>query len=104
MITLDKAAPPAATTVRIALRGDDTSTGTFVARVAPTYQTRVLAGTYDLLYSNSDSACPGMPWPCQQNHVLRTGVSLASAGALDIDIPTIALGGRVTLAGAMRRR
>jgi hypothetical protein len=100
-ITLDKAAAPAATSVKISLRGDDASTGTLVARVAPTYQTRILAGTYDLLYTNSESSCPGMPWPCQQNQILRTDVSIATAGALDIDIPTIALSGRVTLAGAM---
>lgn len=99
-ITLDTAAPPSTTGVRIRLRGDDGSTGTFVDRIQPTYEVRVLPGSYDLLYSNGQSSCTGTPWPCQDGPLLRAGVPINGSGALDVDIATIALVGRVTFSGA----
>ena len=59
----------------------------------------MIAGTYELLYDNPSTVCIGTPWPCQQQTAIRTGVAIA-AGALDVDIATIGISGRVTLADA----
>jgi hypothetical protein len=100
-VTLDHAAPPAGTQQRITLRGADKSTGTLVElAMSPSgaYATRLLEGTYDLFYSDN-TVCAASPWPCNNDAPLRDGVMIAGDGALDVDVPTILVAGRVTFAG-----
>jgi hypothetical protein len=102
-LTLDSAAPPSGGDgVFVAVRGEGASLGV-LARFAngTSYVGRVLPGTYDLLYDNTFAAtdCTGNPYPCQSLALVRAGVSLHASGALDLDVRTLRITGRVTLNG-----
>jgi len=103
-VTLDGAAPPAAgySMPALELRGADRSSGTLVdldESPTGTFDVRVIAGTYDVLYAESDSYCSGSPYPCQLHAPVRSAVALQTDGNLDVDIKTVTISGRVTLDG-----
>ena len=60
-----------------------------------TYQGEIFAGTYDVRYQNSSSCSDKSALPCQ-SIVIRQGVPLTTSGALDFDVKTVQLSGRVT--------
>ena len=64
-----------------------------------TYQGELFAGTYDIRYQNSSYCNDRGALPCQ-SIVIRTGVNLTTSGALDFDVKTVQLSGRVTKNGA----
>ncbi|MBL8634795.1 MAG: hypothetical protein JNM40_16340 [Myxococcales bacterium] len=64
-----------------------------------TYQGEIFAGTYDIRYQNSTYCNDRSALPCQ-SLVIRTGVNLTTSGALDFDVKTVQLSGRVTKNGA----
>ncbi len=64
-----------------------------------TYQGEVFAGTYDIRYQNSSYCTDRSALPCQ-SIVIRTSVNLTTSGALDFDVKTVQLSGRVTKNGA----
>lgn len=64
------------------------------------YAVTLMPGTYDVQYASAPE-CVGLPddaMPCGGGR-LAAGVSLASDGVLDVDIPAIEIGGLVTYAG-----
>ncbi len=104
-VTLDGAAPPAASYRRpaIDLRGIDKSTGILIdlERVpSGNVDVRLIDGTYDLIYADNPTTCTGMPYPCQEGEAIKSAVAIHNDGQLDLDIKTIAVSGRITLDGA----
>ena len=69
-----------------------------------TYAARLLAGTYDVGYGGASCTAENpdmgtdMPLPCNGGTVVPA-VSLTSDGALDVDVTSAMVSGRVTLAG-----
>ena len=64
------------------------------------YSTRLIAGTYDVGYGGAPCTADTetMPLPCNSG-TLRPAVSLVTTGALDVDVTSAVVSGRVTLAG-----
>lgn len=96
-----RAAPTSISMGAVALRRDPAgdviplrlgSTGMFTARAIP--------GTYDVYYYGSEGTA-GTDAPRNTNLKVKTGVTLAASGttSLDIDIPSVSLGGKMSLAG-----
>jgi hypothetical protein len=63
---------------------------------ASTYSITLLPGAYDIGFVAD--ACNGGT-PCNGG-VIKPGVTLTQTGALDVDVPVISVGGKVTLGGA----
>jgi hypothetical protein len=73
--------------------------GAINASGAGKYGTSLAPGTYDVVYVPMQSCASGSSMlPCNGG-ILMSGVSLQSSGALDLDIKSVAVMGRVTLDG-----
>ncbi|AKU99138.1 hypothetical protein AKJ09_05802 [Labilithrix luteola] len=80
-------------------RGEPSASAVFVDILPDaTYTTRLLSGTYDVGYGGAACDDAAMPMPCNAG-TLRGSVSLTNSGALDIDIASARVNGRVTLRG-----
>ncbi|MBL8914081.1 MAG: hypothetical protein JNM17_25480 [Archangium sp.] len=104
-VTMNASTVPMASGDRGALsfglqRGGSARTRAFGPSGAPTYALHLLSGTYDVDYEGRGACAMGWPVPCNSGEI-RSGASLTSSGALDIDIPAVALSGRVTQDNAM---
>jgi len=62
------------------------------------YDVRLLRGIYDVWWDGEGLACD-TPLPCVSGP-LREGVAFQADGVLDLDLPSVAVSGRVTLRGA----
>ncbi len=87
-------------TVTFGLPGKASSSALHTVDVATdaTFATRLLAGTYDVGYGGASCTDETMPLPCNAG-TLQPSVTLTSNGALDLDIPSARLTGKVTLGG-----
>ncbi|MBI3073086.1 MAG: hypothetical protein HYY84_13310 [Deltaproteobacteria bacterium] len=105
-VTLNGAPAPEELDIRawIDADGADFSIAPFVDDVSrtATFDVRLFAGLYESWFRHSAvySGCAGSVYPCMERALVRSSVALTSDGALDIDIPTIRLTGRITLNGA----
>ncbi len=83
----------------VAKRGGSRAMPAFTATGEATYAGEVFAGTYDISYQPSIYCKTGEALPCQQV-LLRSDVDLTQAGALDFDIKTVQVSGKLTKNGA----
>ena len=107
-VTLKGAAMPTATANRGALvfsqaGGGTTSTPSFGTSGNVTYGLSLWPGTYDVQFAANTALCvagsPAPAVPCVGGPA-RAGVSLASDGVLDVDVPAVSVSGTVTLNGS----
>ena len=80
-------------------QGSSRSMPSFKDTGETTYQGEIFAGTYDVRYQNSSYCSDKSALPCQ-SIIIRQGVPLTTSGALDFDVKTVQLSGRVTKNGA----
>jgi hypothetical protein len=66
--------------------------------VAPTYDLWLASDTYDVRYIASQCD-PSSSWPCNSG-VVASSVHLSASGALDLDVHSVTVSGRVTVSGA----
>jgi len=64
-----------------------------------TYQGEVFVGTYDVIYNRSSYCSTGGVLPCGSLR-LRSGLAVTTSGALDFDLKTINVSGKLTKNGA----
>ncbi len=64
-----------------------------------TYQGEVFVGTYDVVYRNSYYCSAGGVLPCG-NLRLKSGLAVTTSGALDFDLKTVQVSGKLTKNGA----
>lgn len=81
-------------------QGGNRSMPSFKDNGEATYQGEIFAGTYDVRYQNSGSCSDRSSLPCQ-SIVIQEGVNLTVSGALDFNVKTVNLSGRLTKNGAM---
>jgi hypothetical protein len=103
-LTLNGAPPPsgAKPTVTFTAPAEPATTAGAGASVAlhtdASYSVRLLAGTYDVRYGGAQCTRTELPMPCNGG-LLKPGVSLRSSGALDLDIASVRIRGKVTSGG-----
>ena len=83
----------------VAKRGGSRAMPAFATTGEATYTGEVFAGTYDISYQPSVYCKTGEALPCQQV-LLRSDVDLTQSGALDFDIKTVQVSGKLTKNGA----
>lgn len=99
-VTLDQGAMPELARISFSPSGAATTGQTgFVVETQSTYSVLLMPGTYDIGYGGGASCSDTMQtMPCNAG-TLKESVALTAAGALDIDIPTVTITGKVTLGG-----
>jgi hypothetical protein len=107
-VTLAGAALPTTTPDRGSLsfamqNGGTVTTLTFGSSGAASYTVSVWPGTYDVLFNANTSQCvagaAAPPIPCVGGRV-KSAISLAADGVLDVDLTAVSLSGAVDLNGA----
>jgi hypothetical protein len=103
-VTLNGAPMPSGVQSRGALTfqlGEGGTASADLVDVGPaSYDVVLLPGSYTIGYSPNGSCSAGALTPCNGGP-LKTAVWLLQPGALDVDVPTVQVSGRVTLNGAV---
>jgi hypothetical protein len=91
---------PMSQTGTVTLVNRETGDSIYLGRTGdPNYaQKRVIAGTYDLVYTWSGQSDAG-DVPRNLRARLRTGVEIKASGALDVDLQAVTLNGKITING-----
>ncbi len=100
-VTLDQGALPELARISFspAVTGTGAGTGTgFVVETQSTYSVLLMPGTYDVGYGGASCSDTMQTMPCNGG-TIKEAVALSAAGALDVDIPTVTVTGKVTLSG-----
>jgi hypothetical protein len=87
--------------ITFALSGTTGTTGgvaSFQTDAKNTYNVALVPGTYDVGIGAGNCQDVASSLPCVGG-VVKAGVTLTSSGALDLDVPTLTVSGKVTLAG-----
>jgi hypothetical protein len=77
---------------------DGSTGGGFSLETKSSYSVLLVPGSYDIGYGGASCSDTMQPLPCNSG-TIKESVSLAATGALDIDIPSVTVTGKVTLAG-----
>jgi hypothetical protein len=103
-ITVNGASPGASDVAQITFAASGAATGAAASAVSfqtdakNEYNVALVPGTYDVGIGAGNCQDAASVLPCVGG-VVKAGVSLTSTGALDIDVPTLTVKGKVTLAG-----
>ena len=100
-VTLDHGALPELTPISFspaAAGADPGAGGSFVVETQSTYSVLLVPGTYDVGYGGASCSGAMQNMPCNGG-TIKEAVALSASGALDVDIPTVTVTGKVTLSG-----